>query len=185
MARTITRNLPCMKCGYNLRAMPTSSNCPECGQRVVRTWDAARRGMLANHLQTAKDIMRDWYAECAEASGIPADGLFFVNDAIRFLPVHRRTGPDMGDHAGRHLTAADVCAAVREYANVYFNNPNDAREALEQWQLRTSEDVGAIVFALVDAKFLAATPDDTRDSFKGLFTFEDLLEGILWQAEPA
>jgi uncharacterized repeat protein (TIGR04138 family) len=185
MSRTITRDLPCMNCGYNLRALPTTSKCPECGQRVLRTWDAARRGMLVNHLQAAKDIIHDWYAECAQASGIPADGLFFVNDAIRFLPVHRRTGPDLSDTDGRHMTAADVCTAVREYANVYFNNPDEAREALEQWYVRTSEDVGRIIFALVDAKFLKATPDDTLDSFKGIFTFEDLLGGILWQAEPA
>src|SRR5215204_640282 len=185
MPRTITRDLPCLKCGYNLRALATDTKCPECGQRVVRTWDAARRGMLANHLQTAKDIIHDWYAQCADAIGIPVHGLFFVNDAIDFMPVHRRTGPDTGDTAGRHLTAADVCTAVREYANVYFNNPDQAREVLDQWHVRSSEDVGAIIFALVDAKFLKSSPGDTPDSFNGLFTFEDLLGGILWQAEPA
>jgi len=185
MIRTITRDLPCMKCGYNLRALATDTRCPECGQSVRRTWDAARRGMHANHLQTAKDIIRDWYGQCAEACGIPLDGLFFVNDAIRFMPVSRRTGSDTGDQEGRHLTAADVCTAVREYANVYFNNPDEAHKALEQWHVRTSEHVGAIIFALVDAKFLKASPHDTRESFKDLFTFEDLIGGVLWQAEPA
>ena len=49
--------------------------------------------------------------------------------------------------------------------------------------------VVAFVFIYVPAFIkpagLGATPDDTLDSFKNLFTFEDLLGGILWQAEPA
>ncbi len=185
MPRTITRDLPCIKCRYNLRALGTDARCPECGQSVRRTWDAAKRGMHANFLQTAKDIIRDWYVEAAEAVGVPVDGLFFVHDAIRFMPVNRRTGPDQGDAEGRHMTAADVCTAVREYANVYFNNPNAARKALEQWHVRSSEEVGTIIFALVEWKFLKASPEDTPESFKGLFTFEDILGGVLWQAEPA
>jgi uncharacterized repeat protein (TIGR04138 family) len=137
------------------------------------------------YLHIVKAMIGDWYAETAEAAGVSIDGLLFVNDAMNFLPPDRRNGPDLGDAAGRHLTASDVCTAVREYAQAYFNNPEEARKALDQWGVRTSEDVGAIIFALVDAKFLQALPDDKPEAFNGVFTFEDLLGGIYWQAEPA
>jgi uncharacterized repeat protein (TIGR04138 family) len=185
MARTITRDLGCLKCGYNLRALMTDAKCPECGYDIIGTWNATRRGLHPKYLHTAKFIIDDWYAQAAEAAGVPIDGLMFVQDAMQFLPPDRRNGPDLGDAAGRHLTASDVCAAVREYAQAYFNNPQEARKALDLWHVRTSEEVGAIIFALVDAKFLQIAPDDTPEAFKGLFTFEDLLGGIYWQAEPA
>lgn len=33
----ITTDLPCMKCGYNLRTLPLAGRCPECGVPVERT----------------------------------------------------------------------------------------------------------------------------------------------------
>jgi len=161
------------------------AKCPECGEEIRRTWEAARHGIHSNHQLTVKEIIGDWYLQAAQVAGIPLDGVLFVNDSISFMSRSRRTGPDLGDANGRHLTAADVCTAVREYADLYFNNPQEARTALEQWQVRTSEDVGAIIFALVDAKLLKTSPQDTREAFNDVFTFDDLIEGVHRQAEPA
>jgi uncharacterized repeat protein (TIGR04138 family) len=179
MARTLTGDLLCIKCSYNLRGLPLETNCPECGETVRRTWNAARRGMYPGFRQVAHGIFRDWLSEIARRAGIDANGFFFVMEAISF------TRPDPEDGNGYHAMAADICTAVGEYANVYFNSPHDARKALEQWNVRTSEDVGAIVFALVDAGFLRASPGNSPASFNGLFTFEDLIGGVLGQAEPA
>jgi hypothetical protein len=35
--RTITTDLPCLQCGYNLRTRPTHQNCPECNYPIVLT----------------------------------------------------------------------------------------------------------------------------------------------------
>jgi len=45
----IEGDLSCSACGYNLRAMPTESDCPECGQAISITVREARRsGWLAH-----------------------------------------------------------------------------------------------------------------------------------------
>jgi len=34
---TLQRDVPCIKCGYNLRGLPRDRNCPECGTPVTRS----------------------------------------------------------------------------------------------------------------------------------------------------
>ena len=34
---TIETDLPCIKCGYNLRTLPSNGQCPECGEPIWRT----------------------------------------------------------------------------------------------------------------------------------------------------
>src|SRR5258706_6479580 len=124
--RTLTRDLPCIYCSYNLRALPIDQACPECGRPISRTWKAAQEGSYIQFQRTAHEIVRDWLSDIARAASTPVDGLFFVWDAINFLGASHRTGLDLGDPAERHATAADVCLSVREYANIYFNDPREA-----------------------------------------------------------
>ena len=54
--RILTGDLLCIKCSYNLRTLSLDNNCPECGQTVRRTWNAARRGMYPQFRQVAQTI---------------------------------------------------------------------------------------------------------------------------------
>src|SRR5437016_2755135 len=169
MARTLTGDLLCIKCRYNLRGLALDSNCPECGETVRHTWKAARAGTHPGFRGVAHRILLDWLAEVARAAGMNPGAFFFVMEAVYF------TNPDPEDGYRYRVTAAEVCTAVREFAGIYFNNPQEARKALEQWHVRSSEEVGAIVLALVDAGFLQLPADESLASFNGLFTFEDLI----------
>jgi uncharacterized repeat protein (TIGR04138 family) len=44
---------------------------------------------------------------------------------------------------------------------------------LEDWGLRSCEDVGEIVFNMVDAGLLAKTEQDSREDFKSGYCFEE------------
>ena len=182
--KTITRDLPCIVCGYNLRGISLANNCPECSHPLEGTWIAARSGSHpdAGAVIIANRIIRDWLTAAANAAGLPLDGFKFVRAALKYTKL---SGNKRDFSVPGGANAAEICAGVRKHAQMYFDNPDEARDCLSQWRIRSSEDVGAIVFALVEAGILKASPDDSLAAFNGLFTFEDLIGGILEQAEPA
>ncbi len=48
-AHTFAEDLMCLTCGYNLRGLPRSGGCPECGLKIVNTV-IARQGMTKREL---------------------------------------------------------------------------------------------------------------------------------------
>ncbi len=182
--RTITRNLPCIVCGYNLRGLSLDKNCPECAHPAEGTWTAAKGGWHpdAGAVLVSNRINRDWITAGANAAGLSLDGVKFVLDALKGTRVSRaRRDPSSQGGVG----AAEVCAYVRKHAKRYFTDPAEARQCLSQWHIRTSEDVGAVIFAMVEAGILRAESGDSIGDFKGVFTFDQLIGDILKQAEPA
>lgn len=76
--------------------------------------------------------------------------------------------------APRHVSGAEVAEAVRGLALERFGPL--ARTVLEHWGIHSTGDIGEIVFALVDCGILVKQPEDTREDFEGLFTFEEAFE---------
>ncbi len=74
----------------------------------------------------------------------------------------------------RHISGAEVANAVRKLALARFGPL--ARSVLEHWGVHSTSDMGEIVFALVDCGVLTKQPDDSREDFEGLFSFEDAFE---------
>ena len=89
-------------------------------------------------------------------------GYLFVLAALEFAQARRAER--------RHISGADLAHAVRDLAIDRFGVL--AREVLEYWGIRRTEDVGDVVFALVDLELLAAQPNDTRDDFVAVFDFD-------------
>ena len=72
------------------------------------------------------------------------------------------------------ITADDLCRAVRDQAQDYFKDEAEAIELLAEWGIRTSEDVGKIVFGLVKRGILIPTGTDRIEDFAGKFSLSDL-----------
>jgi uncharacterized repeat protein (TIGR04138 family) len=47
---------------------------------------------------------------------------------------------------------------------------------LEHWGLRRSEDIGEVVFALVDTGLLMSQPTDTKEDFVQAFDFHEAFD---------
>ncbi|QDT15609.1 Minf_1886 family protein [Alienimonas californiensis] len=71
---------------------------------------------------------------------------------------------------GRHITAAELCVGFRELAAAQFGGM--ARTVLRQWGVRNTEDVGRIVFELVERGELCKCDGDRPEDFAGLFDFD-------------
>ena len=51
-----------------------------------------------------------------------------------------------------------------------------ARLVLEHWGIRSTADIGQIVFTLVDLGMLLSQPNDTPEDFEGVFDFDQAFE---------
>ncbi len=71
----------------------------------------------------------------------------------------------------RHVTGQQLLAGAREYALAQYGPM--ALAVLQEWGLRSGEDIGEIVFNMVEANLLAKTDEDSREDFKGSYDFEE------------
>ena len=74
----------------------------------------------------------------------------------------------------RHISGAELAGAVRDLAIDRFGLL--ARVVLEHWGVHTTEDIGEIVFLLVDHGVLAKQETDRREDFADVFSFEEVFE---------
>lgn len=71
----------------------------------------------------------------------------------------------------RHINGRELAFAYRDLAIARYGVMS--RIVLESWGVRSTEDIGAVVFTLVELGFLASLPSDTRDHFVGVYDFVD------------
>lgn len=76
--------------------------------------------------------------------------------------------------ARRHIGASELADSFRELALERFGLMS--RMVLERWGIRSTSDIGEIVFTLVDLGFLVKQPNDTKDEFVRLYDFEAAFE---------
>ena len=84
------------------------------------------------------------------------------------------------DEAG-HVTGRELCQAARRLALRHYGLM--ALTVLEQWGIRSTSDIGEIVFSLIDTGNLDKTPSDTRADFDHVYDFKTALRPKLVLAE--
>jgi uncharacterized repeat protein (TIGR04138 family) len=94
------------------------------------------------------------------------EAYIFVSEALQYTV----------EKAGRpgHVSGASLCHGLCEYALDQFGRL--ARTVLASWGLKRSEDIGEIVFNMVDVGLLRKTDDDRREDFAGVVDFERELD---------
>jgi uncharacterized repeat protein (TIGR04138 family) len=84
------------------------------------------------------------------------------------------------DEAG-HVTGRELCQAARRLALRHYGLM--ALTVLEQWGVRSTSDIGEIVFSLINTGNLDKTPSDTRADFDDVYEFKTALRPKLVLAE--
>lgn len=74
----------------------------------------------------------------------------------------------------RHISGRELALACRDLALDRYGVM--ARLVLERWGLVRTEDIGAVVFTLVELGFLASLPTDNREQFEDVFDFVEAFE---------
>jgi uncharacterized repeat protein (TIGR04138 family) len=92
-------------------------------------------------------------------------GYLFVLAAIEFLQERL---PQR-----RHVSGAELAWACRDLALQQYGLT--ARTVLGHWGIKTTRDIGEMVYALVEVSLLSTQPGDRVEDFEGVYDFTDAL----------
>jgi len=104
---------------------------------------------------------------------ILADDHRYARDAYIFVSESLGYTVQKAGRVG-HVTGRELCEGLAEYALSQFGPL--ARSVLESWGVRTSEDIGEIVFRMVEVGLLRKTDEDRREDFVGAIDFTEALD---------
>ena len=77
--------------------------------------------------------------------------------------------------ARRHLTGPELAWACRDFALAQFGML--AATVLTHWGINTTEDLGQIVFLLIEVGLLARQPTDRLEDFQRVYDFAEVFRG--------
>jgi uncharacterized repeat protein (TIGR04138 family) len=101
--------------------------------------------------------------EIADASGRYRPPAFLF--VLRAIEHCRRRLERTGHVTGKELLESSRIIAVEEFGPM-------AKSVLNHWGMESTEDIGRIVFLMVDNGLLSKTDNDSLDDFRGGFDFE-------------
>lgn len=107
------------------------------------------------------------------------DAYYFVNEAVHFASEYF-SKPEFGQD--RHLSGAELSEAIREFTLSEFGSMSWA--VLNNWGVHTTLDFGHIVFNLIDARILHASPSDKLGDFDNVFDLEKELSAPFEPENP-
>lgn len=97
----------------------------------------------------------------------------FVRDALDFTrdTLQNEAVAAVQPRKGQHVSGQELLDGVRRLALNQFGPMTFC--VLEEWGIRRCEDVGEIVFNMIDAQILSKTDEDRREDFQGGYDFEE------------
>jgi uncharacterized repeat protein (TIGR04138 family) len=99
------------------------------------------------------------------------DAYLFMREALDY--TQKTIGTPKRNEA-RHVTGGELLEGIRKYALEQFGPMTPT--VLDEWGVRCCEDFGELVFLMVEHNLLAKTERDSRDDFKGGYTFFEAFE---------
>lgn len=126
-----------------------------------------------NDLQFADDVMARIRAR---GGRYHERGYLFVLAAIEFLQSRLEVR--------RHVTAAELAWACRDFARHQFGLL--APHVLAHWGLTRTDDLGRIVFTLVEIGLLVTQPGDRESDFCAVYDFDQAFrDAYQWHGLPS
>jgi uncharacterized repeat protein (TIGR04138 family) len=74
----------------------------------------------------------------------------------------------------RHIGGRELAVSCRDLALERYGLL--ARHVLQHWGIRTTADIGDVVFTLVELNLLISQPSDSRTDFTGVYDFDETFE---------
>jgi uncharacterized repeat protein (TIGR04138 family) len=105
---------------------------------------------------------------CGKDPRFAVDAYHFVQEGLNHTLKSLKRG---GQHAHRHVSGQELLHGIREFALKEYGPMSKA--VLNEWGLKTTDDIGQIVFNLVNASVLGKNDTDSPNDFKNVFTFDD------------
>lgn len=99
----------------------------------------------------------------------------FVFEALEYTKTLKQRARSKGRARGvgtesRHVSGRELCEGARRLALNHYGML--AMTVLGLWGIRSTSDLGEIVYNLIDSGDLEKTPQDSRTDFEGVYDFE-------------
>ncbi len=99
----------------------------------------------------------------------------FVFSALQFTQEKlSRTASHVLHEEDAHINGAELCEGLRELALQKFGLLT--RTVLRSWGVNSTDDIGRIVFELIERGEMRKTDHDVLDDFSEVYDFEDAFE---------
>ena len=127
---------------------------------------------MEDHLELHKEVRERIETVRSRDRRYHADAYLFVIDAVEAVLL------EIADI--RHISGPELCRGLRSLATARFGPM--AKEVLNFWGVRSTEDFGNIVFNLVDAGLLLKTEQDRIEDFIEVYDFGEAFERNYFEA---
>jgi len=95
----------------------------------------------------------------------------FLKRALDFTMDQERKKQGLSVSKQRHVSGQELLTGMRDYATEQFGPL--AFTVLTSWGLKRCEDIGEMVFNLIDYGVFSKNEDDTREDFSSIYDFGD------------
>jgi uncharacterized repeat protein (TIGR04138 family) len=100
----------------------------------------------------------------------------FVFSALQFTQEKlNRTAAHVLHEEDAHISGQELCSGLRELALQKFGLLT--RTVLRHWGITSTDDVGRIVFELIERGEMRKTENDSLDDFAELYDFDQAFDG--------
>src|SRR5213075_1465808 len=107
------------------------------------------------------------------------DAYVFLRDALDFTTKQQKKAK--GTNV-RHVAGPELLDGVRQYALREFGPL--VVTVFESWGIRSCDDIGHMVFNLIDAGIFGKTEEDSLEDFKNVYDFEAAFVKPFTPAKP-
>ena len=106
----------------------------------------------------------------SEDSRYERDAYLFVRDALEFTTKQKKKVSSLAP-AECHVSGAQLLEGVRQYALQQYGPM--VLTVFEHWRVRSCEDIGKIVFNLIEAREFGKSDQDTLEDFRRGYDFQE------------
>jgi uncharacterized repeat protein (TIGR04138 family) len=118
--------------------------------------------------------MKKSIEEIAKLDGrFPLRAFEFVHEGLG-RTVKKNHGDETENQGPHHITGKQLCLGLAEFASEKWGRM--AKVVLNQLGIKSTLDFGAIVYLMVEHKWMYARPQDSIDEFKDVYSFENVFE---------
>lgn len=107
------------------------------------------------------------------AGPFPREAFQFVRDglahAVEMTHGEGQAGDDTDE--SKHVSGQQLCLGLRDFAIEKYGRL--AGTVLDHWGLRSTDDFGRIVFAMVEVGLMRKTDEDTLKDFENVYDFAE------------
>ncbi len=119
-----------------------------------------------------KQIMLQAGGYAPESYRFIRDGLAHTVRTIHGDAALEAPPTSQDDEDSRHVSGEQLCKGLRDFGLDQYGLL--ARTVLCRWGIRSTEDFGKIIFAMVDAGLMRTTDDDRLEDFVNVYDFSEV-----------